>query len=586
MANTNSTHPHSHKMHIYSPRKQPKQYGFKFNNNNKKKKKKEEQKEEDKLDSYQPSIILHPFGDDPNENDILISSSGATEIKPPKEENPNKLKSSSTLKKPTKNKNKNKKQTKQKLYSRSNSKKKLNLKPSDSDTTNISTSFKQSYHQKQRIIKKMNRKFGMDKHNRVTSFTPNDNDLISIPPSSPSSPNSPSFGPSSPSSSLLIASSPIQIPSSQTQLPQKSMSVSPKGFTKRITPVYATNYSDSNMKIKQNNHIKTIHDKNGRKTSIRRFTNNHRRQRSKFEPVAESKIETKNDDENKEKEEEKQRTSASFTTDDIEDIPKYKKSHRVLCRPSGDKDEKWRPGTIQEIMEIDNKEYLSIMAEVDDTLKNNNDDSLPTFAQYYIPSIDKTRVRPLYHKEHKIAQHKDDKNESNDNNKTKIMITEHGKDGNNTSNRSSGKAKQRLRLKNTRSNPSYTNSTFAAMGIGGDFNDYDINHVDIKNNDKLYYKNDLIETPNIINKPLNDWSSLEVSAWLLSIENAKYSIYTSAMIENNVNGKALYQLKFVTMMKLTRYQINVNDCTHLLKAIKSLIKSVLFHFPFCPFLCN
>ena len=167
------------------------------------------------------------------------------------------------------------------------------------------------------------------------------------------------------------------------------MSVSPKTFDKRPTPVYATNYSDSAMKISQNS----------RKTATRKFTKDHGRQRSKFEEVTESKTE---DNKDETKETELQRTSSSFTTDDLDDIPKYKRGNRVLCRPSGDKDEKWKPGTIQEIMEIDN-EYLSSMSAIDD----NNKSYIPSFAQYYIPSSDKTRVRPLYHKEHKDKKCKD-----------------------------------------------------------------------------------------------------------------------------------------------------------------------------------
>ena len=107
-------------------------------------------------------------------------------------------------------------------------------------------------------------------------------------------------------------------------------------------------------------------------------------------------------DETTNKNNNEQRTSSSFTTDDLVST-KYKRGNRVLCRPSGDKDEKWRTGTVQDIIQIDNREYLSIMSEIDDI--NNND--IPTFAQYYIPLLDKTRVRPFYHKENRANKNND-----------------------------------------------------------------------------------------------------------------------------------------------------------------------------------
>ena len=162
-----------------------------------------------------------------------------------------------------------------------------------------------------------------------------------------------------------------------------------------------------------------------------------------------------------------------------------------------------------------------------------------------------------------------------------MMITNESKNKNKNKNKN-GLIKGRprsstLRLQPTRSKytPCYKNSELMRLGIGGVYTDYDINYVDIDiENGILYYKNEEILIPNIKIKPLNEWSSLEVCSWLLSIEKGKYSIYLSAIIENNVNGQALHQLKFVTIMKLTRYEINVNDCLQLLKSIKSLSTSV------------
>eukprot|EP01084_Bolivina_argentea_P023107 43053_1 len=75
-----------------------------------------------------------------------------------------------------------------------------------------------------------------------------------------------------------------------------------------------------------------------------------------------------------------------------------------------------------------------------------------------------------------------------------------------------------LSLRSTQSNPSkpsYSSSELISLGIGGDiFTDYNINDINIENN-QLIYKENIILSPNY--KQLYKWTCLEVCAWILSI---------------------------------------------------------------------
>eukprot|EP01084_Bolivina_argentea_P108557 194009_1 len=132
---------------------------------------------------------------------------------------------------------------------------------------------------------------------------------------------------------------------------------------------------------------------------------------------------------------------SSYTTDDLVPINKYKRGSRVICRPSAKSDDKWLHGTIHDITEIDNKQYLSIMTEF-------GDDGDVTFAQYYIPIGDSTRVRPL-------SARNDKEKENEKENDSKIV---------------------HLELGQTNSNPQYVSSPFTDLGIGGVgiFSEYDM----------------------------------------------------------------------------------------------------------------
>ncbi len=131
-----------------------------------------------------------------------------------------------------------------------------------------------------------------------------------------------------------------------------------------------------------------------------------------------------------------------------------------------------------------------------------------------------------------------------------------------------------LSLRPTQSNPKPNskynrNSELMSLGIGGTFTDYNINDIIIENNNCIKYKTEIINTPNINIKNLFEWSCLEVCSWILNIDNNndRYGNCIKSFIINNINGKALNNITFVNIVELTKYQIDVNDCTGLLNEI-------------------
>ena len=105
---------------------------------------------------------------------------------------------------------------------------------------------------------------------------------------------------------------------------------------------------------------------------------------------------------------------------------------------------------------------------------------------------------------------------------------------------------------------------------------YDIQDAVIHNG-QLMFKGKMIRIPN---KELDDWSSLEVCAWLISIDySGKYSIYVPLLIQNNINGKALRKMTFSALMKLSKHQMCASVCKKMMISIGTLMHITQTSYP-------